>query len=59
MEQKQKYDRERAHLTDENKKLASEVEKVRSLSLSQTHVPTLMIFISLCLFHHKKYTSNP
>lgn len=40
MEQKQKYDRERAHLTDENKKLASEVEKVRSLSLSQTHVPT-------------------
>uniref|UniRef100_A0A8C1JFE8 Serine/threonine-protein kinase MRCK alpha n=1 Tax=Cyprinus carpio TaxID=7962 RepID=A0A8C1JFE8_CYPCA len=37
-EHKQKYDRERAHLTDENKKLASEVEKVRSLSLSQTHL---------------------
>uniref|UniRef100_A0A672PTT4 non-specific serine/threonine protein kinase n=1 Tax=Sinocyclocheilus grahami TaxID=75366 RepID=A0A672PTT4_SINGR len=31
-EYKQKYERERGHLTDENKKLASEVEKVRSLS---------------------------
>uniref|UniRef100_A0A671QSH0 Serine/threonine-protein kinase MRCK alpha n=1 Tax=Sinocyclocheilus anshuiensis TaxID=1608454 RepID=A0A671QSH0_9TELE len=37
-EYKQKYERERGHLTDENKKLASEVEKVRSLSLSETHV---------------------
>uniref|UniRef100_A0A673M781 Serine/threonine-protein kinase MRCK alpha n=1 Tax=Sinocyclocheilus rhinocerous TaxID=307959 RepID=A0A673M781_9TELE len=37
-EYKQKYERERGHLTDENKKLASEVEKVRSLSLSETRV---------------------
>uniref|UniRef100_A0A671QPN1 Serine/threonine-protein kinase MRCK alpha n=1 Tax=Sinocyclocheilus anshuiensis TaxID=1608454 RepID=A0A671QPN1_9TELE len=37
-EYKQKYERERGHLTDENKKLASEVEKVRSLSLSETHL---------------------
>lgn len=58
-ENKQKYERERAHLTDDNKKLTSEVEKVRSVSLSKTHVPMFMIFISLCLFHHKKYTSNP
>uniref|UniRef100_A0A8C1G7Q1 Serine/threonine-protein kinase MRCK alpha n=1 Tax=Cyprinus carpio TaxID=7962 RepID=A0A8C1G7Q1_CYPCA len=31
MEYKQKYERERAHLTDENKRLSSEVEKLSSM----------------------------
>ncbi|XP_059354445.1 serine/threonine-protein kinase MRCK alpha-like isoform X1 [Carassius carassius] len=39
MEYKQKYERERAHLTDENKKLASEVEKLSSMydQLNSSH----------------------
>lgn len=37
-EYKQKNDRERAHLTEENKKLTIELEKVRSWRYSTSHV---------------------